>query len=515
LKTIKSKLLINLFFFLLLGSSGIVIIDIINLNRQNYSLNAQSKLIETQYKNNYKNFKVMTHEFSLMFQNNKQLTDLLFEVNGANTQEKELLRKQIYTLLLKDFQRLQKIGISQIHFYAKDNSSFLRMKHSEIYEDTNLTLKTDVIRTNTNQTIQEGYKISKYASGVKFSYPLFDKYHQYISGIEITYATTSMMQNMLTEFTYDLHILVANHLLDERHRQCEINKKCEQGWESPAYHIDSTTHKIVRIMNLYHTLKEPELQKKIAKKLQAKSLFSLPVVHNYTDLVITFLPLQNISGEPSDIYLVAYTQSDYLSELILENKYLLILFFSFLLLTFIFISYILISRDKFEQLALYDNVTGLANRSLFLIELNNDLKKATRYEHKLALLFIDLDGFKAVNDTYGHQIGDELLQYCASSFSRDVRSSDMVARIGGDEFVIILNNIEQNDISISVANKIIRNISKKIYIHHHEIQIGASIGVAIYPEHAHNEENLIKLADDMMYQSKKNGKNRVTIFEKL
>ena len=494
---------------------GIIIIGELNVHRQNYSLQAQSKLIETQYQNNYKNFKAMTHEFSLMLQNNQQLTQLLFKVNGANSTEKIILRKKIYNLLLKDFQRLKKIGISQIHFYEKNNNSFLRLNNPEKFGDIKLVIKDDVIRTNQNQTIQEGYQISKYASGLKFSYPIFDKYHQYISGVEFTYSTAILMQNMLTDLSYDLHILVANSILKGKKKKCEFKKKCVSSWESKNHNIDNTTHKVVRIMNLYHTLKSPQLQEIIEKKLQTEKLFSLPVVHKYTDLVMTFLPLKNISGKPSDIYLVAYTQSDYLSELILENKYLHILFFSFTLLTFIFISYILINKDKFEKLALYDNVTKLPNRTLFLIELKNEISRTNRNESKVALLFIDLDGFKAVNDTYGHQIGDELLQYTAKSFVKDVRVVDIVARIGGDEFVIILNNIKNAQEAKVISSKLIKNISKAITLHNHEIHIGASIGVAIYPDHANNGESLIKLADDMMYESKKNGKNRVTIFKKL
>lgn len=227
---------------------------------------------------------------------------------------------------------------------------------------------------------------------------------------------------------------------------------------------------------------------------------------------MTFLPLNNNVTKANDVYLVVYAQSNYLRELIRENKYLLILFFSFLILMFLSTSYILRSRDKFEKLALFDNVTKLPNRSLFLIELQKEMQRAQRHQTKIALLFIDLDGFKAVNDTYGHQVGDDLLKFCANSFSSDVRKSDTVARIGGDEFVIILTALKDIGESVTIAQKLIDNINKTINIKKHKIRIGASIGISIYPDHGLEETVLVKIADNMMYQSKNSGKNRVTLF---
>jgi len=507
LKTIHYKLFVTVLIFILLGIAGIYIISFIDNQRKDYSLQTQSKLIKSKYNTNYKNFKVMSNEFHLMYQKNNKLINLLFEANNADDNTSTEIQTHMYDLLHQGYQRLVKIGVADIHFYLKNDKSFLRMSHPLQSLDEMLILKSSIIRTNMRDPLQEGFKLSDLVSGIAFTYPLFDKYNQYIGGVEITYSAKYLIKNILDDFTYDVHLLLSKHFIDKG-----LGQFYEKSWETDGYILDKISHKTAKIVNLYHTLKSNSITKQIKKNIEAKQAFSLSVVHNYIDIIMTFVPLQTIDKRENDVYLVTYSESDYLSELIRENKYLHIIFLSFLLVMFLFVIHIVLSRDKFEQLALYDNVTNLPNRTLFLIELENEMKRASRSSGKIALLFIDLDGFKAVNDTYGHQIGDELLLYAANSFTSSVRSSDIVARVGGDEFIIILPNIKEQDEALKVASNLIQRISKPININNNEIKIGASIGVSLYPDHTKDIDILIKLADNMMYKSKNAGKNRVTLY---
>jgi diguanylate cyclase (GGDEF)-like protein len=189
------------------------------------------------------------------------------------------------------------------------------------------------------------------------------------------------------------------------------------------------------------------------------------------------------------------------------------MFISIATLLFLFSIYIILNREKLKELALYDALTKLPNRTLFMIEFQNEINRAQRYKTKVALLFIDLDGFKAVNDTYGHQVGDELLKIVSDTLSTLIRKSDIASRLSGDEFTVILTDIENEAQAISVAQKIIKELNKDIIINHKVISIGASIGISIYPTSALHEEELIKYADSMMYRSKENGKNQVTLYK--
>lgn len=169
-------------------------------------------------------------------------------------------------------------------------------------------------------------------------------------------------------------------------------------------------------------------------------------------------------------------------------------------------------RRKLHQMALYrsanfDKLTELPNRQLFLDRLNEILKQSIRYERIFALLFIDLDGFKSVNDTRGHDAGDELLIQVARRLMGAVRDSDTVARMGGDEFTVILSTVRSPDDAGFVAGKIVEELSTAFTIKNRETRIGASVGISLYPDDGRDPEMLLKKADDAMYQAKKQGKN--------
>lgn len=170
-------------------------------------------------------------------------------------------------------------------------------------------------------------------------------------------------------------------------------------------------------------------------------------------------------------------------------------------------------EEHIKTLAYYDSLTNLPNRSLFMDRLGQSLLYCKRNDQKSALLFIDLDNFKYVNDTYGHHTGDLLLQKVAEILSQSVRESDTVSRLSGDEFTIILRNIESKGDILTIANKIIEKLSKPIMIKDDlELNIGSSIGAAVYPDDAKDEESLIKMADSAMYSAKENGKNRLKFY---
>jgi len=123
------------------------------------------------------------------------------------------------------------------------------------------------------------------------------------------------------------------------------------------------------------------------------------------------------------------------------------------------------------------------------------------------VMFLDLDGFKKINDTLGHEAGDLLLQGVAQRLGETVRQSDVVARIGGDEFILLLENIASTENAAAVAQKIIANLATPFDLNGTPGRVGASIGIALYPQHGESAEELLRCADEAMYQSKQGGKN--------
>ncbi|MEI7843350.1 MAG: diguanylate cyclase [Gallionellaceae bacterium] len=169
-------------------------------------------------------------------------------------------------------------------------------------------------------------------------------------------------------------------------------------------------------------------------------------------------------------------------------------------------------EEQVQHLAHFDALTDLPNRTLFTDRLHQALAVAKRDKTHLALMFIDLDKFKPVNDTLGHDVGDQLLKGVALRIKTCLRESDTVARIGGDEFVVLLSVIESASDAIGVAEKIRRSLNIPFGIDGHEVCISSSTGVAIYPDHGNDEKELVKNADTAMYFAKKDGRNNAKVY---
>lgn len=169
-------------------------------------------------------------------------------------------------------------------------------------------------------------------------------------------------------------------------------------------------------------------------------------------------------------------------------------------------------EHQIRHLAYHDSLTDLPNRYLFEDRLSLALKYAKRNQRQLGVLFIDLDGFKAVNDTYGHDIGDMLLKAVSARIASLLRVSDTLSRVGGDEFIVLLPEITGSDDGLHVAGKLLEALAEPFDIAARSLQVSASIGLAMYPEHGEDDQTLLKKADIAMYEAKKNGKNAVQVF---
>ncbi len=170
------------------------------------------------------------------------------------------------------------------------------------------------------------------------------------------------------------------------------------------------------------------------------------------------------------------------------------------------------AEAKLQFQAFNDALTGLPNRRLFSDRLTQVLATALRESQILALLYIDLDGFKLVNDSLGHSIGDALLVQVATRLLSRVRRSDTLARLGGDEFTVVLGNLHKKEEASLVAKDVLDALAAPFLVEGHQLTIGASIGISIFPENAQDGADLMQQADSAMYASKRDGRNRATYF---
>lgn len=169
-------------------------------------------------------------------------------------------------------------------------------------------------------------------------------------------------------------------------------------------------------------------------------------------------------------------------------------------------------EERLQQMAHYDSLTGLPNRSLFIDHLNQALARAHRHQQRVAILFLDLDRFKNINDTLGHDVGDELLRAVSERLTKCVREDDTVARLGGDEFVLILTEISHEFDAVKVAEKVIRALAKPFVLGQRELFVTTSIGISLYPDDGEDAQSLIKNADIAMYRTKEQGRNNYQLY---
>ena len=167
-------------------------------------------------------------------------------------------------------------------------------------------------------------------------------------------------------------------------------------------------------------------------------------------------------------------------------------------------------QEQIVHLANHDQLTGLPLMRLARDRLEVASSHAIRYNKKVAILFIDLDGFKKINDTYGHESGDYVLQQTAQRIRQAIRAEDTIARIGGDEFLAILGDVSESQSIANIAGKIILELSQPIVQGNKSMSVGASVGISLFPDDASDLDTLKRLADEAMYKVKKIGKNNLT-----
>ncbi len=169
-------------------------------------------------------------------------------------------------------------------------------------------------------------------------------------------------------------------------------------------------------------------------------------------------------------------------------------------------------EEKLRHNAIHDHLTELPNRSLFFDRLTMALARAQRETHRLAVLMLDLDEFKKVNDTFGHNTGDRLLQSVSNRLLQMFRKGDTMARLGGDEFILLLPEIPTIEVAKNVAERVILSFQKPFDVENRKIPITASIGIAVYPEDGNDADALVKNADIAMYRAKADGRNRFRLY---
>jgi len=260
----------------------------------------------------------------------------------------------------------------------------------------------------------------------------------------------------------------------------------------------------------------PEFQEDLARKaVLTGEMQSGNITEDNLNYTLRFFPtLISIENgyQGWNSYVVGITYNDQVMESEL-NKHQYLFGTNILLMIIFFIAFIIVVIyliNKFEYQANHDKLTGLANRKLFVEEFKEIKSRATKLNFKVAIIFTDIDKFKEINDSFGHDFGDEVLEKIAFRMKSNLKSEDKLARMGGDEFVLALGDLSSKEEAVIITQRLINKFNEPLSIKGKEIKIGLSAGISMYPDDGKNLEELIKNADYAMYQAKKKNKDLET-----
>lgn len=282
--------------------------------------------------------------------------------------------------------------------------------------------------------------------------------------------------------------------------------------EISFYSVEPVNHGVAKLQSSKKPYLEPDvpkLQEDLARKtVLNKETQSTTFKKNDLNYTLKFFPVlldsqKNNPGWNSYVVGITYNENVMAADL-KEHQYLFAINILLMLIFFAaFIVVIIYLLNKFEYQANHDKLTGLANRKLFFDEFDKIKETASKLNKKAAVVFIDVDKFKKINDNYGHNVGDQVLEKIASRISNSLKENDVLARLGGDEFILALSNLDSKTEVSKIVERLVNNFKEPLVIEGKKIKVSISAGFSIYPDDGSELDELIKVSDSSMYEAKR------------
>ncbi|RLA75922.1 MAG: hypothetical protein DRG78_20050 [Epsilonproteobacteria bacterium] len=516
------KLTILLLTLLFLIINGIIYsMTTINGNeRIKLVLNDNLQTLQTHYDILIETQKNTAQALYIATINSQEVLKILSDAKDATKDEQLLLREKLQKRL-EPIYRVGKIkGVLQYQFVFPDNTSFLRMHKPSKFGDNLTDVRDDFRYVNKTLKPTRGFVQGRVAHGFRNTFPLFDKNNKHIGAMEISFSS-DRFQLFLNEISHiHTHFLVNKKVFDVKFwKRDDSFLQYSQSAESPEYMISLGTELHSKDECITQSSKRFSLiRDEVTKNISKGEKFSLYMEHDSHADIVSFLPIKNLDKSKTLAWLVSYEESRFV-QVTLRNIFIIrLVTLLFTLVLIYFIAQLIRSKTKLansnvklKDIALYDPLTGLRNRFYLERDIENVILHHKEHNAPYATLMFDIDWFKEVNDTYGHDIGDEVLKELSQILQSSVREEDKVYRAGGEEFVILLNRI---------TYKQTKNIAEKIrlLIQNHTFKVkneefSKTISAGLYHSsliHVDDVKTVLKLIDNALYESKTNGRNRVT-----
>lgn len=491
---------------------GILLIQILSslvhsyLNHYQYSKVLKTTIEKKKYDINY----IVENVFNeLKEKYSKHAKELLINPKileafaNADRQELYRLSEPIYKSLKRSDKHL-----NIMNFYTIDTHAFLRMNKPEEFGDNLQDLRKMIVKTNETKKAQYGIESGKYGVYYRIMFPVFKE------GVHIG----------AFEFGVDIRYLISRlSILNLNMPMLLLTKKAAAQMymydENATDYLDEFTNEYSLVKFDIPRDEDVSIADVIDKQIIDKSSY-LVNKDNKEYLLFRGYDLLDYKDAPIGYFAFMDTM-DYYMDTIVFVRWVSIITTILLMIVVIVLMYKLIKdyaaeiteqKNILDYQTHYDSLTGLPNRVLFNDRLQHLIEVAKRKNATFALLFVDLDRFKQINDSLGHVIGDKVLQIISKRLQRIIRKEDTISRLGGDEFTILAQSLKKGEDASVLAQKIILSLSNAIYIDRHTLYVTSSIGISIFPDDGIESDNLLKNADAAMFKAKEEGRNNFQFY---
>ncbi len=438
----------------------------------------------------------------------EEVISILYEANTATEKEKEILRDDLFNKLSDKYLRMKKYEFRQLHFHLPNTESFLRVHSPNKYGDLLADIRESVRLVNESKKKVSGFEEGRIFNGFRHVYPLAYK-EEHIGSVEISISSASVIEVFSKLYSNkDFHFIIDKTAVDNNVFDEEM-KNYRNAVIFEDYYVDKEVEAITIAYNKV-LFEDKELffagvKEKYKEDLKEKRSFAGNYKFNGQDYIVRFLAIKNLKASPV-AYLISVSESVGYKQFTKDmyEEIILITFLAFFIIIFgLVLAYY---QNKLKDNAELDYLTKIYNRNKFYEIAEREVKAAKRYKHVMSVMLLDIDCFKKINDTYGHEWGDKVLKELAKTISQNIRDTDVFARWGGEEFVLLLPNTNQEE-ALIVGEKV-RKLMEDSEVD--ELTgITISVGITVLDTENYDIDRAVKVADEAMYSAKSEGRNRV------
>jgi len=510
-KKYKNPLLISFFFFVFV--EGIIIISTNYLKQKdiNYYLNIFTSNLKSDITMANTHLTELTQVFYDFDIDSKTIVNIMAQASETkDIKRRAVLRKKLYKILNPQYIKMQRYGIRQLHFHLPGSISFLRFHRPQKFGDSLVKIRETIDYVNKYKIPIAAFEEGRIYNGFRNVYPIFQN-NKFVGTVEISFSFDALQDFLIKTDSTSYLFLVKQKVITEKVWGSERKNYMQSQFSGFDFDKKTLSNTMQMRLNKMYAINKT-IAAKVSKKLTEGKSFSLYFHHKniYEDapIIISFIAIPNLEDK-TVAYIINYQFADTLTILI-DNAHMIFIAFTLfvLVLSIILLLYLINEQKRRKNIfnhATHDELTGLYNRYAIDYFFGQKIDEAKRYNKPLSIIFCDIDFFKKINDTYGHNIGDFVLKNIATILKNHLRSSDISARWGGEEFIIFLPQTSCKE-AAQTAEKLRKIIEDSLFSSIKTLT--CSFGVTEL-KNDENADAFLKRVDRLLYKAKENGRNRV------